>query len=456
MRDPSLRWNSAVEAMGRNSMSLARTTPGFRRYFANTSWLLAERASRFVALVFVGVYVARYLGPQQFGVLSFAASFVGLFGFLSTLGLNQIVVRDIVGKPDQAGEVLGAALFLKIFGAVIAVGAILSTSVLVADQDVERGLIGIMSLAFLFQVADVIELHFQARVESKYVAWARFLQTAIGVSLRLLLIAWNADLIFFAWVMVAEAAALAVGLGIAYGRVRGWSVKWGFQTRVVGRVVRDSWVLIVAAIAMSIFMRADKVMIGLFLSPEAVGLYAAASKLTEAWYFVPVAVSSGLFPAIINARKRDVALYRLRVQRLYELMLWLSVGVAVPLSVFSGPIITLLYGEAYRDAAGVLALHVWVAVFVFLNNASWRWYVAENKQGLALIRLLIGLLINLGLNVVLIPAYGPTGAAAATLVAWVVAAYLGHAVAAGTRENFYLMSRAIWRVATLRLPPLRA
>ena len=208
-------------------------SPGFKKYFANTSWLIAERVLRMVVALFVSVYVARYLGPERFGLLSYANSFVGLFIALATLGLDGIVVRELVKTPARRDELLGTAFGLKIVGAIL-MWLLIITAVPLTENDVQtNSLIAIIAFAAIFQAFNVIDFNYQAEVKSKYVVHAQLVQLTISSITKLVLIAINASLIWFAWVYLLDALVLAVGLAVMYLRNSGklWYTEIEFQNK---------------------------------------------------------------------------------------------------------------------------------------------------------------------------------------------------------------------------------
>jgi len=174
-----------------------------------------------------------------------------------------------------------------------------------------------------------------------------------------------------------------------------------------------------------------------------VGIYSAAVRISEVWYFVPMVIVSSVFPAILEARKRSETQYYARLQKLYDLMAVLSISVALAMTFLSGPIVETLFGEAYVEAGAVLAIHVWASVFVFLGVASGKWFLAENRQVLNLQRTALGAIANVGLNIWLIPRHGPIGAGIATVISYAIAAYLSDCLQAETRRVFLMKSRSL-------------
>jgi len=171
-------------------------------------------------------------------------------------------------------------------------------------------------------------------------------------------------------------------------------------------------------------MKIDQVMIKNMLDAKAVGNYAIAVRLSEVWYFIPMAITNSLIPAIINAKKISEKLYYERLQKLYDLMTWLSIGISLPIMLLSTKIIELLFGIQYQEAAGVLKIYVWAGVFVFLGVASSQYLLAENYIKIEALRTVIGAIVNIILNIVLIPIYEIQGAAIATVISYFVSTFV--------------------------------
>ncbi|MCI5115339.1 MAG: flippase [Candidatus Electrothrix sp. AX1] len=217
-----------------------------------------------------------------------------------------------------------------------------------------------------------------------------------------------------------------------------------FDVAVAKALIRDSWPLIFSGIVVMIYMRIDQVMIKEILSEDDVGIYSAAVKLSEVWYFIPIAIANSLFPAIISARKISEEVYYKRLQQFYDLMVLISVSIALPMIFLSSWLISFLYGAAYAGAASVLSIHIWAGVFVFLGIACGKHLLAENLQRITIYRTGAGVITNVLLNTLLIPKYNITGAACATLVSQIVASYLGNILSKKTILPFLMQSKALF------------
>lgn len=410
--------------------------------------MFAEQILRFVAGLFVGIYVARYLGPEQFGVYSYAAAFVALFGAIARFGLDGIVVRDLVNHPQERDIYLGTAFWLKLIGAFVTLG-LLTIAVQFTSNDATTNLyIFIIASGLIFQPFDVVDFHFQSKVLSKYVSIAKLIQVTLSSMLKLYFIFTQADLFWFVMVSLVDQITLALSLVFSYSRQKIGSFFGDFNLCTAKVLLKNSWPLILTGIAIGLYMRIDQVMIKEMLGEKEVGLYSAATRLSEAWYFVPVIIATSLFPAIINAKKINQELYNKRLRRLYTIMIYFAVGVALPVTLMAENIVIILYGVDYKNAGLVLSIHIWAGIFVGIGVVNGGWFLAENLQKVATLNTLIGAITNVVLNYFLIPIYGISGVAFATFVSYGVAAYLMLFFQKKTRSKFYEITSAFlpkWR-----------
>lgn len=424
--------------------STAIAHAGFRRYFANTSWMFGEQMLRIVSGLLVGIWVARYLGPEQLGLFSYALAFVSIFSGLAKLGLDGIVVRDLVNHPHQRDVYLGTAFWLKFVGAFIMLGFVALATLFTSNDHTTNLYVFIIASGIIFQSFEVVDFYFQSQVLSKFVSICKITQLAVSSVLKVYFVLTGADLIWFVVVTLADQALLALTLFIAYRYQRFGSFYQHFDFILAKKLIKDSWPLIFSSLAVAVYMRIDQIMIKEMLGDKEVGIYSAAVRLSEIWYFIPVIITSSLFPAIVSAKKISEELYYTRLQRLYTLMVWIAIAIALPITFLGGWLVTLLYGEAYRAAGQVLMIHVWAGVFVFLGVASGSWFTNENLQQYLFYRTVLGALINVVLNLALIPRLGVVGAAIATVIAQSMAALFFDLYTTKTRVVFCMKLRTLY------------
>jgi len=395
--------------------------PYLRRVIDNTAWLFADNLLRMAAGLFVGVWVARYLGPEQFGQYNYALAFVAIFSVVGTLGLDANVVRDLVNEAKVKDEILGTATCLRFLGGGFAAALSIAIIVLLKPDSLVRWLVVILAFGMLFQAFETIAQWFQAQIQSKHVVVAKNLVVATMTLAKVLLILGGASLVAFAWVGLTEAILTMFALVIAYEmsgeHVRAWMIQLGRAKKLFA----DSWPLLISSLTAMLYLKIDIVMLGEMHSETAVGVYAAATRISEVWYFIPMALMSSLQPSIIQAKQHSEDLFQSRLRNIYGLMSAISICVAFGVTFFADELVRLLFGQFYEAAGIVLAVHVWAAIAVFLGVASSQYLIIENLQKIAMYRTTIGLLCNIVLNVILIPRYGAVGAAVATLFSYSLA-----------------------------------
>jgi len=370
---------------------------------------------------FVIIWVARYLGPEQFGIYNYAIAFVALFSAIATLGLENIVVRNIVEDPESANEILGTAFILKIIGGVLALCLTIGIIFIVRPEDnLTRWMVGIIAFGMLFQAFDAIDFWFQSQVLSKYTVYAKNTSFLIASILKMGLILLHAPLIAFAWIVLAEFAMGAIGMVIVY-RINGLYMldfKVGFrQTR---ELLKDSWPLIFSGVFVLVNMQIDKVMIGEISGDIEVGIYSAASRLSELWYFIPVVVGASVAPVLVREKSRIDSVYHIQLQKTYSFMTMIALFCTIPITFFSKSIIYIIFGTDYSAASHILSVHIWSAIFVFHVSIRSKALIIEGLQNFIAVYAFFTMTSNVIFNLFLIPNHGGIGAAYASLLSWML------------------------------------
>jgi PST family polysaccharide transporter len=417
----------------------------------NSGWLFADKIIRMGVGLFVGVWIARYLGPEQFGLWNYALAFTGLFGAFATLGLDGIVVRDLVKNPERQNVLLGSAFALKLIGGVITLLlALVAISLLRGGETLTLWLVGLSSAGFIFQSVNVVDFYFQSKVQSKYTVYAANAAFLIMTLVKIALLVTAAPLIAFAWAGLAEVVFTAAFLLLAYSINHHNIHEWRYESSVAKSLLKDSWPLIFAGLAVSLYMRIDQVMLGEILGPSDVGLYSVAVRLSEVWYVIPTIIVSSVMPAVMNGRKQSIELYSQRLQQLFDHLVKLAYLVAITMSFLANPLIHYLYGDSYSQAGAILAVHIWSAVFVFLGVATTPWTLAEKTMKYSLYQTLIGAVLNILLNFYMIPYYGVVGAALATALSQCISVWISNLFFKVNRPLFWMQTNSILMISSYK------
>lgn len=427
---------------------LVPLSPKQELMLVNSFWLMLDKFLRMGVGLLVNVQITNYIGPSGNGLFNYAVMYVGMFYPLISLGMDTVVVRDLVHNPDNKDAILGTDVRLRLMGAVasMVIGPLLLWYLRPGQMDLMLMAV-LQLLTLVFYAADVLELHYQSTVKSKYTVYARNFGFGIATAYKIALLVFGASLPWFVLALTLE-TGIGVILQYWFYRKQGFSWKlWQYNHTLAKSLLREGLPLMLSGFVILIYTRIDVLMIGQMVSDSEAGIYAAAFRISEIWYFIPFAIIGSVVPALVETYERNQVLYWQKYQRLFDGLIWFSIGAGSVLAFFAADIIGLLYKEAFSTAAGILVWHVWCGLFVAINQAASYHFTYAKATHIPLIKTIIGAGLNVGLNLLWIPTFGGLGAAYATLVSYGVVALPAHL--------FFKESRPfVWMVAA-SFNPLR-
>ncbi|MBB2149974.1 flippase [Pedobacter gandavensis] len=400
--------------------------PGFdqgaiEKYAKNAGWLLIARVGSLAIKIVASICVGNYLGAEEFGIYNYPLVFTTFFIAAAALGLDGFVTRELLRFPEKKNELLGTAFILKLIGGIIVLPLVYIAYHLAMDIttiDAPLSYILVVSFTGIVQAFNIIDSYFQSKAQGKFIMTVQVMGNLLSAGFKLLLIVLGMSLNWFIAALLMDVIALAAGYIYVYQKEGGSIFEWKFKSPLARFLLKNSWPIAFSAILISIYMKIDALMIQGYLGSEQQGIYSSVVQLSEAWYFIPVAIVTAVFPAIMNAKRDDPERYQRRMQNMYDLMVWISMSIALFIS-FASPIIyRIVYTPEYWPAAHVLTIHIWAGIFTFLGTASGQFLIAEGYTKLSMLRTGAGAVVNIVLNIWWIPKYGISGAAVATLIAY--------------------------------------
>ncbi len=390
---------------------------GFKKYFKNTSWIFVAKLISFVVSFFTIAIVARYLGPENYGKLSYAQSFVSIFSIFASLGIDLIIYRDLVAHPEKENELLGTAVFTKLFFGILTFLVTVIVSITISNDYSLTWLIGIISLSFIFQPFGTVGHLFNAQVLSKYPSYISIFLAFFLPALKLLVIFFDKGILYFAGIIAFEALFYGVANIFLYIKILKKSPRsWSFSFTIFKKLFYDSWPLMLAGVSGYIYARIDQVMIQHIINSTAVGLYEVAVRLTEPLSFLPGVIIGSLFPAVVNAKITDSTQYHKRFRSLAILCLSISFIMVLVLFISAPYIIKLLFGAEFVESTHILRVYVWTNLGTVATSLIYNYFITENITKVFLFFTVFGASINVIANIFLIPLLGIVGAAYSTLL----------------------------------------
>lgn len=424
-----------------------------KKYIGNTAWLISEKLIRLLIGATSSFLVARYLGPENFGVLSYSISIVMLFAMLNHLGLDGLSVRYLVEKPNDESSILGTVFTLKMAASLVAlIGVIGFALVSYPAGSLQLTMLLVCGLVILVKPFEIIAFFFQSKVRGRNASLPQSIAVISASSSRLLFVFLAVAPIWFGIAYLFE-FILAAGLFcVFYGKFSATRMRsWSFDKSLAKEMLSMGWMVMLGAIFAILYKKVDQVMLMWMSGPSDVGVYATAAQLSDVWAFLPVAIASSIFPKLIQIRRNNPQAFNASMQALFDLLTAMALILALAVTIIAKPLISLL-GEAYSASATVLIIHIWSIVFVFQRALFSKWIHIEKVFVFSTITQGLGACSNVILNYLLIPQYGPTGAAVATLVSYGFASYFGLALARQTRPVFWMMTKSFLLV--FRIPQL--
>lgn len=427
-----------------------------KRTGRNAVWLAVGQglahAFSLIALLMVG----RYLGPEKFGVFSYALAVSSIIAPISQLGLNSIVTRDLVRSPQQHSEIIGTSLGLRCFGSSLAlIIGVVVVFILRPGDVLMQSYVACFLIGEGLKAGYIFAFWFESQVNGRAVALGTLAAASMSSLIKIVLIFIGAPLTVFVLAYAADGLVLAISFGLLYQRATREIRRISYSFERAKSLLRQCVPLIVSGFTAVVYLKIDQVMLGQMASDDAVGVYAIAARISEGWFFVPIAIATSAFPILLSMQGINKELYELRLQQLFDVLAWLGIGVSLAVTFLAPYFIPLVLGAQYEAAVPILVLHIWGGVFIAMRALVSKWLLAEQMLWLSLLSQGAGALFNILLNFFLIPAHGAVGAALATVISYSIASYFIFFVPKGSRGLAAKMSLAFFAPARLlvgRLP----
>lgn len=390
----------------------------------NSSWLLADKLIKIAGEILIGIWLARYLGAESFGMLSYALSFATIYVVVSGLGMEKLLIREFVSFPQKADIIWSTGLRIKITASLIALLLAAGINTIISPLSTEVFYITfIILIGSFFRFSDIVKYRFESLISSKFAIIAEDIVYIIMSIVRVWLIINQRSLFEFSITYAAEFFLTSISLFLVY-KIKNLSSSFiKYDKSIAFGLLKSSFPLIFASISVILYQRIDILMLNLIYSSKEAGIYTAATKLSEVWYIIPAIILPSIAPLILKLRNDNPKLYTLRFKQLYSAMIAISVILAISVTLISKPLTELIFGKAYSGSAPILDIHIWAAIPVFLGTASSNFLIFEDLTKISFYRTFLGLILNILLNFIFIPIYGGIGAAIATLISNIFATF---------------------------------
>ena len=409
----------------------------------NVSWAIAGKTVSLLGGLLVGIFVARYLGPEQYGLMNYVISYVCIFQVFATFGLDSIEIREESRYPEERDVIIGTAFTIKIILAAITIAAVAVSVMITETNSFTRWMIMLYSISIVLNSLNVIRNHFTSLVWNEYVVKTEISRTVIGALIKIGLLFAEAGLGWFIAVYTFDFVLLASGYCTSY-KLKIDKIKlWRFDIKWAKYLVSQSFPLMLTGAAVMIYQRIDQVMIGKMADSASVGQFSVASKFVEVLIFVPTIIAQTVAPILIRTREKDGDEYKKKSQMFINVTIWGSIFMAAVTSLISYYLVIWTFGKAYLPAVLILQILSFKAVSVALSNTAGQLLIIEGLQKYAILRDGFGCIICMIFNLLLIPRFGTTGAAVVAILSNLSAGYIADLFIPKYRHLFRMQTKAL-------------
>lgn len=413
-----------------------------KKIFFNSGWLLLDKVVRLIMGLVVGAWTARYLGPENYGLLSYATAFVAIYATIVTFGIDGLVIRDLAKEKDveKRKEILGTAFRIRFIGGFVSIIICIGTIVLIQENPLISLLVVIISLGNIFQSFDTIALLYQADINSKITVKVKFVAFIITSILKVLAILFNASVIWFAVLTIIEIALGAIGLVYVYKEN---IFKYAVSVKLIKLFLKNSWPILLSMICINIYLKLDQLVLGQYLGIKVLGCYAAAIKISEICYFIPNVIIASVTPYLVNCKEINELIYIKRLQQIFDGLVYGSYFICIMVAILSSMIIRILYGDKYENADLILMLHIWTLIFVGIGVLFRQIMIIENKTRFLLLTTILGTVVAIVLDFWLIPIYSFYGAILSIILSQIISNYCSTIIYKETRVFFFMQTKSL-------------
>jgi O-antigen/teichoic acid export membrane protein len=416
---------------------------------SNSLWLLAEKILLVSLGLLLSVMFARLLGPEEFGRYNYILSLVALFIPIFSLGIGNILLRELSEQPSNTASLLASCFKARFITAFFVSAGVIVAAFYIYGANWKPQLISMLLFAHIFNAFEVYERWFQHQSDIKRLVYWRSGCFILFAALKLMIIYQYQSYIPLIMIMALEVITKNSGYYVLYKKDTSEKIMPKFNLSIFVDVFSQSKYLIFSSLAAVIYLKIDILMLEYMLGDEAVGTYSVAARLSEVWYILPQIMIITLFPSLISLAKNNNARYLKVLQLSFDYLFMSALILSICIFIVSPWLIDTLYGEVYSQASTILRIHIFASLFIYMRVMLSQWFVSKKLARFSLFSQVSGAVVNVALNLLLIPYYGVLGAAVATVISYAVSAYFCLFCFKQTRDIALMMTKSIFFIFRL-------
>jgi O-antigen/teichoic acid export membrane protein len=389
----------------------------------NSGFLFLSGVATNILSFFALLYIARYLGPENYGLYTFVFAFIYFFSFIPDMGVHQILVREAAKEPEKAGKLIGNGVIMQISLSLVALFLAIVLINIINFPQSTRNALYVASLGLLISGIGAYGIIYEAKLRMEYSLLFNLANRAVLLLLIFLAISNHWGLNFL--ILASVSATLTHNLLMMLFAKKLVKVSFDIDIPLMKQLLKEAIPIAIASVFTIIYFRIDIVMLSFLRGDTEVGFYSAAYRLTDALVFLPTVLTTSTFPLMSKYYKDSVDSFNFAYTRTFKYLFATGLLIAILVTFASDKIIHIVYGPEYQSSAIALQILIWTTAIMFITTLIGTTCISSGNQQIVSQRAIIAALLNVILNLILIPWIGYTGAAIATVLSTFVAMMFG-------------------------------
>lgn len=391
----------------------------FATILQNSVWLLLDRVIKLFGAFFVNAWVARYLGPDNYGVIAYILASIALFWGIANLGADAITVRELSKSKKNSGEIFGS-IFVSRFVSGLIIYILFFLYLVVFKND--RNIVlfwAVCGLSIIFQSVEVCDLWFQSQSKSKLTVFAKLIAFLLASVLKIIFIKYNYDLFYFIFALLFESFVYSASLVYVFIKNKpNFDIK--FNLHSVKLILLESWPVLLCGPGTFLYSRSDQLVIEHFWGASALGVYVASISFSQMLTAFPTILYISLTPYLTRIHEQDAFKFDGILSSIFKYSIIFTFLLSACVFFGAKQFIYLIYGDSFAQGYSALRIHVFTNIFIFLGIIQSIWFTIKKKTKLMLPKIVLGAVIGLMLNLILIPKFGIEGAATSAVISIII------------------------------------
>lgn len=389
-----------------------------KKIFSNSFWLIIQQLYSMVTSFVLVALIARHLGPSDYGLINYCAAIITIFTTLSGLGLDNVIVSEVIRRPEKEGSYLGTALVMRLISSFVSYPLILAVIALINPGNHTLLIVAaLQALGMVFQTYEVLVYWFRIKLKIKYVSIALICAVSVMSVFRIILLVKKAMVGWFALSTSVQAFVAVIIISACFAKKSDVRLKASLADAKA--LLKLSYNCIISSMSIIIYMHADKIILEKMTDTTHVGVYSAAVMLATYWQFIPMALIDSSRPVVLEKKKISQNEYIDSFKLVMAGTNLLSFVFALLMSCFGWFLLGFVYGGEYLSAFVPLIILSWASFIGTSGSARSIWITGEGYYNYDKWFTVTAAVLNIGLDILFIWKFGIAGAAAATLITYV-------------------------------------